>query len=42
MNLEATKRIDFIRFAEIDFLDSVARLDKQRFKIRTIMCQAES
>ena len=29
-------------FVEIDFLDSVTRLDKQRLKIRTTMCQAES
>ena len=29
--------IDFIPFSEIDFLDSVARLDEQRFKIRTIL-----
>ena len=37
MNLEATKRIDFIHFAEINFLDSVARLDRQRFSI-SIFC----
>ena len=29
-------------FVEIDFLGSVARLDKRRFKFRTIMWQAES